>query len=307
VSEIGIGAWQLGGPLLLDGVHDGHPDIGRETAVQLIRQCGDLGINFVDTAEQYGNGESERRVGEAIAGQRDRWVVSTKFGNQVGPRGERVEDVSAQRVRKSLEGSLRRLQTDHIDVYLYHIDPDPAEAPAVAEFLAAAREQGKIRAAGISTHWVEPCRRLLELGCLDVVQFPQNIMQPAKEMADLIRTHALGGVVRGAFFAGKLSGRYFDSPPDFSPDDVRSVRFKAAERSAFPRYGAFRKLVTPHRNMVQLALRYLLDKPSTATIILGAKDLPAYQQALAATRLPSLTPDELTELETIRRHLESVL
>src|SRR5947207_7742531 len=128
VSEIGVGAWQLGGPLVLNGKADGHPDLGRENAIGLIRQCGEMGINFIDTAEQYGAGESERRVGEALRGQRDRWVISTKFGALVGPRGERVEDASAKRVPLSLEGSLRRLGTDRIDVYLHHVTPDRREA-----------------------------------------------------------------------------------------------------------------------------------------------------------------------------------
>src|SRR5229473_1328492 len=104
VSEIGVGAWQLGGPLTLDGKADGHPDLGREFSIDLIRKCGDLGINFIDTAAQYGNGESERRVGEALKGRRDQWGLSTKFGNQVGPRVERVKDASAGRLPISLEG-----------------------------------------------------------------------------------------------------------------------------------------------------------------------------------------------------------
>ena len=113
VSEIGVGAWQLGGPLILDGKMDGHPDVGKQNATDLIRQCSsELGINFIDTAEQYGAGESERRVGEALAGQRDRWIISTKFGMQVGdvqiqpdgtPSGKRVNDVSASRVPLSLK------------------------------------------------------------------------------------------------------------------------------------------------------------------------------------------------------------
>src|ERR1700722_7813944 len=85
VSEIGVGAWQLGGPLLLDGKMDGHPDVGEDFAIDLIHRAQDeLGINFIDTAEQYGAGESKRRVGKALRGRRDKWVVSTKFGMQVG-------------------------------------------------------------------------------------------------------------------------------------------------------------------------------------------------------------------------------
>jgi len=120
VSEIGVGAWQLGGPLLLDGKADGHPELGRDFCINLIRQCGDLGINFVDTAEQYGNGESERRVGVALKGRRGQWIISTKFGNQVGPNGERLRDASPKRaafprrfVAPVADGLSRRIRLAH--------------------------------------------------------------------------------------------------------------------------------------------------------------------------------------------------
>src|SRR5262249_3044419 len=154
-----------GGPLLLDGKTDGHPELGRDFCINLIRQCGDeLGINFVDTAEQYGNGESERRVGEALKGLRDQWVIGTKFGHQVGPNGERMRDASPKRVPISLEGSLKRLQTDYIDIYVYHIEPVAGEAEEVAKFLAAAKEKGQVRAVGISTHDLRQVEYLHSLG-----------------------------------------------------------------------------------------------------------------------------------------------
>ncbi len=206
VSEIGVGAWQLGGPLRLDGRTDGHPDLGRENVLALIRACGERGINLIDTAEQYGAGESERRVGEAIAGQRDRWVVCTKFGALVGPRGERITDVSAARVPLSLEGSLRRLRTDSIDVYLYHTPPDPKEAEGVARVLETAKRSGKVRAVGSSTDRLDQCRFLLGLGCLDVVELPQNILEPREELTAFLAANGIGAIVRGAFAHGRLSG-----------------------------------------------------------------------------------------------------
>ena len=227
VSEIGIGAWQLGGPLTLDGKADGHPELGRDFCINLIRECGELGINFVDTAEQYGNGESESRVGEALKGRRDQWVVSTKFGNQVGPNGERVRDASPQRVPVSLEGSLRRLQTDYPDVYVWHISPKPGEAEEVAEFLAAAKQRGQVRAVGISTNRLADVDLLHSLGCLDVVQFPRSMISPADPIVSHLAEHKVGGVVREAFAGGRLSGRHFHSPPQFSSEDIRSNQQRA--------------------------------------------------------------------------------
>ncbi len=192
VSEIGVGAWQLGGPLTLDGKVDGHPELGREYCVSLIREAGGLGINFIDTAEQYGNGESERRVGEALEGERDKWMLATKFGHQVGPNGERVRDASPERVPVSLEGSLRRLKTDYIDVYVYHIAPKPGEAEQVAEFLNKAKEQGKVRAVGISTNDLQHVEYLHSLGCLDVVQYAKNMIDTQPELSGWVRAASRG-------------------------------------------------------------------------------------------------------------------
>ena len=85
VSEIGIGMWQLSGPLTVDDKQDGFPDPGVKSVGDLIRACGDFGINLIDTAEIYGDGEGERRAGAAIKGQRDRWILSTKFGLRRSP------------------------------------------------------------------------------------------------------------------------------------------------------------------------------------------------------------------------------
>jgi len=302
VSEIGVGAWQLGGPLMLDGKVDGHPELGRDFCIKLIRDAGDLGINFIDTAEQYGNGESERRVGDALSGQRHRWIIGTKFGHQVGPNGERRQDASPERVPISLDGSLRRLKTDHIDVYVYHIAPKPGEAEQATEFLLKAKAQGKIRAVGISTNDLRHVEYLHSLGCLDVVQYPKNMIEQARDMSDWIEKHNAGGVVRGAFYGGRLSGRYFHHAPDFAPDDIRRHRIMTPESAAeFARYSVFEELLTPDRGMIQLALRYLLDDAGTTTIIPGGKSLDDYKAAIRATNLPPLTPAEKSRINELRQ------
>ncbi|MGA3169527.1 MAG: aldo/keto reductase [Chthoniobacteraceae bacterium] len=305
ISEIGVGAWQLGGPLLLDGIVDGHPELGREYCVRLIREAGDLGINFVDTAEQYGNGESERRVGEALEGRRDKWILGTKFGHQVGPNGERVRDASPRRVPVSIEGSLRRLRTDYIDIYVYHISPKRGDAETVVGFLLKAKAQGKVRALGISTADLRDAEYLHSLGCLDVVQYPKNMMDPQLEMSNWIDAHQAGGVVRGAFAGGRLSGRYFHRRPEFVRDDNRSRWLTPELAAQYERYAVFEELLTPERGMVQLALRFLLDEPGTSTIIPGGKSLRDYQEAIRATELQPLTESERNRIAVLREEIQA--
>ena len=301
VSAIGVGTWQLGGPLRLDGKVDGHPDIGEAAAVDLIRRCGDdLGITLVDTAEQYGAGESERRVGVALEGRRERWVISTKFGARVGPHGERVNDASASGVALALEGSLRRLRTDRIDLYLCHVAPDPRELDGVARALADAKRAGKIRAAGISTANPEHCRWFAERGMLDVVQYPRSLLSRDDDPLSAAVDGA-GGIVRGAFAGGRLSGKYFAAPPCFSADDIRAGRFTGeAGVQAFRRCAVFAELVTPTRTMPQVALRWLLDLPGTHSVILGAKSLAEYRDAVGACALPPLTAGERRRVVELR-------
>ncbi|OGV63534.1 MAG: hypothetical protein A2283_23390 [Lentisphaerae bacterium RIFOXYA12_FULL_48_11] len=304
VSEIGVGAWQLGGPLVLDGKADGHPELGRDFCINLIRQCGDLGINFIDTAEQYGNGESEKRVGEALKGHRDKWVISTKFGAQVGLHGERLQDASPARVPVSLEGSLKRLQTDYVDVYLYHVAPKPGEAEEVADFLLQAKKKGQVCAVGISTSDFKQVQYLHSLGCLDVIQFPHNIVSAQKEIRIFVDEHNLGGIVRGAFAGGRLSGKYFHQPPDFSPDDIRSGRIDPAKAAAdYARFSIFEELLTPERSMVDLALRYILDEFSTSVIIPGGKSIEDYRKAVHAAEIPSLLPEERDRVKELVKKL----
>jgi len=305
VSEIGVGGWQLGGPLLLDGKADGHPELGRDYCVRLVREAGELGINFVDTAEQYGAGESERRVGAALEGQRDRWVLGTKFGAQVGPKGERLNDASPQQVPVSLENSLRRLRTDYIDVYVYHTTPKPGEAEKVAEFLQMAKKEGKVRAVGISTNDLQQVEYLHSLGCLDVVQYAKNMMDPHRELSGWVARHGVGGVVRGAFAGGRLSGRYFRQAPAFSADDIRRGWFKPDAGEEFARYAAFEELLTPERGMIQLALRYLLDDEGTSTVIPGGKSLRDYQEAIRATELPPLAEAGQKRIAELREEIRA--
>ncbi len=295
----------MGGPLVLDGKADGHPDLGRDYCAKLIRAAGELGINFVDTAEQYGAGESERRVGEALEGQRDQWIVGTKFGAQVGPNGERMNDSSPERVPVSLEHSLRRLRTDYIDVYVYHTAPIRGEAEQVAEFLQKAKREGKVRAVGISTNDLQQVEYLDSLGCLDVVQYAKNMMDPQRELSEWLERHQAGGVVRGAFAGGRLSGRYFRQAPDFGADDIRRRWLKPDAAEEFSRYALFEELLTPERGMIQLALRFLLDEPATGTIIPGGKSLRDYQEAIRATELPPLTDAERKRIAELREEIRA--
>lgn len=298
VSSIGIGAWQLGGPLILDGVHDGHPDPGKANVIKLIKDLGNLGVNFIDTAEQYSHGESERRVGEAIKTNRDDWVISTKFGHKVGEGNKRHIDTSPQSIMPALEDSLRRLQTDYIDIYHYHTIPDIDHLDESAEILQKAKDQGKIRALGISTTKVGIVEELIKRDMLDVVQFVSSILSPAEEMQKLITENNLGGISRGVMAGGCLSGRYFHSQLECKEGDRRSWGDED-----YSRFQVFEDLIPQGMTMAQLACRFILDQDASHTIILGAKNLRDYKVAIEAVEMDSLSRDLKESLRQTSREL----
>jgi aryl-alcohol dehydrogenase-like predicted oxidoreductase len=294
VSPITIGAWQLGGPLSFDGKPDGHPDPGKENVIRMIHELGDLGVNAIDTAEQYSAGESERRVGEALKGRRNQWVVSTKFGYRVGENNTRVDDSSPETIMPSLEGSLKRLGTDHIDVYLYHCPPKTEDLDAGRAVLEEARAQGKIRSYGISANDFQLLERMVAHDTVEVVQFHTNLLDEFSKVWKLCRDNEIGTQLRGVMAQGRLSGKYFKQAPEFRSDDNRSSWCADEDYS---RFAVLADGLPQGMTMAQASIRWILDHPGAHTICMGAKNIEDYRAAIAAADMPPLADDVRAELE----------
>jgi aryl-alcohol dehydrogenase-like predicted oxidoreductase len=285
VYPITIGAWQLGGPLSFDGKPDGHPDPGKENVIRMIHELGGLGVNAIDTAEQYSAGESEQRVGEALKGRRDQWVISTKFGYRVGENNTRIDDSSPETILPSLEGSLRRLGTDYIDVYLYHCEPEVEELDAGRAILEEAKAQGKIRSYGISTNNFNLLEKMIAAGTVEVVQFHTNLLDEHSNIWKLAQKNQLGTQLRGVMAQGRLSGKYFKQSPVFQPDDNRSDWCKDED---YTRFASLAGCLPEGMTMGQAAIRWVLDHPGAHTICMGAKNIDDYRSAIAAAGGPPL-------------------
>ena len=147
VSVIGIGTWQLGG--------EWGKDFTVDEVIDMLKAARDLGVNFIDTAECYGDHKSESLIGQAIGsgkvGQRKDWIIATKFGHTFHGHLNRTDDRSAKDVISQLDLSLKALQTDYIDLYQYHSIRDGEFAnPELQQFLGIAKQAGKIRHIGNS-------------------------------------------------------------------------------------------------------------------------------------------------------------
>lgn len=269
VSEIGFGAWGIGGNP--DGaVAYGPTD--DEVSIRALRCALESGINFFDTADLYGFGHSESVLGRAIAGVRERIVIASKAG-MLPAAG--AQDFSPQHLSRSLDGSLARLGTDYLDLFLLHGPPlDTLGRPdhcvaALEQF----RREGRIRSYGISAR--SPDDALLAVRDLGFpcVQVNFNLVdQRANEngLFDLCLRSNVGVIVRTPLCFGFLTGRV---PPDtrFERDDHRS-RWSLAQRERWAgALGLFAAAGEPGSNQspAQFALRFCLSFPAVSTAIPG--------------------------------------
>lgn len=276
VSAVGFGAWQLNNPVW------GGPD--EAGSIKLVQAALDAGCNFFDTAPGYGNGASEQALGKALQGRRGQAVLCTKYGHA----NPGTTDFSAAGLRPSLEASLRRLQTDHVDLLLLHNPPrdllDGTRAADLYAELEALQRAGKLRAFGASIDTSHELRMLsltTRSGAAEVLfnAFQQDVRRAFGEAA----RHGMGMVAKVPLDSGWLSGTYnehsrFDGIRGrWSPEVV-------ARRAALVR--KLRTLLPPGMPLAQAALGFVLAHREIATVIPGAKTLAQLEANLAAATEP---------------------
>ncbi|EHS56043.1 aldo/keto reductase [Paenibacillus sp. Aloe-11] len=204
VKQIGLGANAVGGHNLFSGLND-------ETGKEIVRTALDNGINFLDTAFIYGPEHSERLIGEVLKerGNRDEAVIATKGAHKF-VNGEVVFDNSPAFLRDSVESSLKRLQTDTIDLFYIHF-PDEAtpKAEAVGE-LKKLKDEGKIKAIGVSNFSIEQLKDANSDGYVDVLQSEYNLLQreAEKELLPYTKANGISFVPYFPLAAGLLGGKY---------------------------------------------------------------------------------------------------
>ena len=257
-SRVGLGTWAIGG-WMWGGTDEGE-------ALAAVRSALDHGITLIDTAPVYGFGRSEEIVGRALeeSGKRDEVVLATKLG--LSWRGGRIfRDSSPARVRREIEDSLRRLRTDHVDIYQVHWPDGTHPFEETARALQLLRDRGKIRAIGVSNFSVEQMEAFSQGAAIDTLQPPYNLFEreTERELLPYAKAHGIATLTYGAICRGLLSGRM---TPDttFTGDDLRLhdpkfrpplyERYLAAverlDRFAQERYG---------RRVIHLAVRWVLD------------------------------------------------
>jgi len=268
-SRIALGTWAIGG-WMWGGTEESE-------AIATIHAALDDGINLIDTAPVYGFGRSEELVGKALArGRRDQVLIATKVGLDWGS-GKILRNGSPARLRQELEDSLRRLQTDVIDIYQVHWPDDGVPFEETAATLEAFRREGKIRAIGVSNFSPAQMDRFCEKAPLATIQPPYNLFEREIE-ADVLpyaKKHDLVVLAYGALCRGLLSGK-ITAKTTYENDDLRKVDPKFQQ----PRLGQYLKAVDAlarfardryGKTVLALAVRWLLDRGDKIVALWGAR------------------------------------
>jgi aryl-alcohol dehydrogenase-like predicted oxidoreductase len=310
VSAVGMGCWAIGGPWTWaqpgnEPFPAGWGNTDDDESIRAIHAALDMGVNFFDTAANYGAGHSEVVLGRALKGKRDNVVIATKFGHIVNEEKKTVygdADQIIKNVRTDVENSLRRLQTDFIDIYQLHdssYDPKLAlELQTVLEELVSA---GKIRWYGWSTDIVDSARSFASGAHCTSIQFRLNAIYDNAEMRQVCAEFDLAGINKDPLNKGILTGK-FNSSSTFPENDIRSrENFSNPEiQKRLKIVDEIRGILTSNgRTMAQGALAYIWALDERMVPIPGFKSVQQVKDNAGAMEFGPLTEAQVKEIQTI--------
>ena len=311
VSAMGLGCWAIGGPFWRGDVAVGWGEVDDDESIRAIHRALDLGLTFFDTADVYGAGHSERVLGRALRGRRDQAVIATKFGNTFDETSRQItgSDASPDYVRRACDASLKRLNTDYIDLYQLHLGgQDPDEGAEIRDTLEELVAAGKIRHYGWSTDLPDRAR-VFALGpnCC-AAQFQMNVLDDAAEMVALCEELDLAGINRGPLAMGLLTGKY-RAGSTLGDKDVRGDRgpawmkyFKDGKPNPewLKKLDAIGEILTSEgRTLVQGALAWLWGRSERTIPIPGFRTGAQVEENCAAMQFGPLSAGQVREINAL--------
>lgn len=326
VSEIGFGGQSLGGGLYYRNDHE---------SIATLHAALDAGITFYDTADHYSEGRSEELIGRAFQGRRDRVIIATKVGTRFSRAGrvalglrpllhplsrwlrsskiylhqlrsmQKQGDFSPAYLRKTLEASLRRLQTDYVDVFQLHKPPSSLlEDGAWCDTMERFKAEGKIRHYGVACHhgptMIEDAVRCLQLPGIASVQVSMSLVEQ-QAMARFLpqaRARGVAVLIRNPRDQGHLTAAGSDIMAETYSQSPR----EAARRIERARY--FRFLVRPQRTLAQAALQFLLQLDGVTTVLPRLFRREDLAEVLGTLTAEPLAAEELARISSVAEALE---
>jgi aryl-alcohol dehydrogenase-like predicted oxidoreductase len=302
VSEISFGAWAIGGAW-------GH--VSDEDALASLHKAIDSGVNFIDTADVYGEGRSERLIAQLKKSRKETIIVATKAGRRL-PR-QTVEGYSRQNLAAWVEGSLRNLSTDSIDLLQLHCPPTELYSrPDVFGFLDELVQAGKVRYYGVSVEKVEEALKAIEFPNVQTVQIIFNCFRqrPAESFFARAKQKQVGILARVPLASGLLTGK-LRGTSIFAADDHRNFNrhgeaFDVGETFSGVDYNvgleaveAIRALLPPGVSMAQFALRWILMFDAVSCAIPGGKRSQQVAENCHTADLPPLTSEAMAAVQRV--------
>lgn len=298
VSEVGFGAWGIGG---------GWGERDDKAALAALESALGLGVNFIDTALAYGEGHSEKLIGEAVRGSGKEVVVATKIPpkDRVWPaqKGSRLSDTFPKDyVLECTDRSLENLGLERIDVQQFHVWDDAwAEQDEWHDTVRELKDSGRIRAFGLSINDHEPDNALaaLKTGLVDSVQVIYNIFEqtPQDNLLPACLEHGVGVIVRVALDEGGLTGA-ITPDTEFEEGDWRQSYFKGdRKREVFERTQALSFLTEDGSSLAEAALRFVLSHPAVSSVIPGMRSPGRVEQNVKVSDGRPLSNETLERLK----------
>ncbi len=246
-----------------------------QQAIRAIEAAVDLGVNWIDTAPFYGWGRAEELVGKALRGKRTSVYLFTKCGTVRDERGE-YENLTPQSIRREVEASLRRLQTDYLDLYQFH-DPDPLTPMSTSwEAMQQLIREGKVRYAGLSNHSIDLMQQAMAIAPITSNQHQYSLLHRSieQEILPFSKLHHIGVLAWSPLASGFLTDDFTLEKLD--PQDFRQ-RHPYAQEPAWSRLRAIRTSLQAfaqdhHQTLVNLAIAWVLTNPSITGAIIGIRN-----------------------------------
>jgi aryl-alcohol dehydrogenase (NADP+) len=297
-SGIEVSALCLGAMMFGDQTGEGE-------AVRIVHRAGEAGVNFLDTADAYAGGESERIVGRLVRGDRDRWVVATKVGTALPPHGPNRRGSGRVWVLRALDQSLARLQMDHIDIYYLHLDDMDTPLEETVETMGILIRQGKIRHWGVSNFRAFRIAEIIRL--CGLLGAPQPIVgqpyynamnrMPEVEYLPACAYYGLGVVPYSPLARGVLTGKYdVHAPPDPATRAGRKDK-RMMETEFRPESLRMAQTIKAHAearggSVIGFAVNWVLANPVVSSVIAGPRTESQWEAYLAAVGQPFDAEDE---------------
>jgi aryl-alcohol dehydrogenase-like predicted oxidoreductase len=275
-----------------------------DESIRAIHRALDLGVTFFDTSDVYGCGHSEEVLARALTGKRNQVVIATKFGNVFDPETKHItgEDASPEYIRQACEASLRRLDTDYIDLYQFHLWGYPVDgAGPVIETLEALTGEGKIRGYAWSTDRPDAVRVFADGPNCTAVQQRLNIFEGDARVLTLCETFDLASINRGPLARGLLTGK-FATDSSLPADDVRhDWDFKTGEvAERMKTLEALREVLTSDgRTLAQGALGWIWARSGVTVPIPGFKNVQQVEENTGALQFGPLSAAQMGQIDAL--------